>query len=230
MITNEKMEGLAKLKEAFKEINRREYENLHVDDAEEVVPSPDYLRRMRRLIREQKRTSRFPRAVRSRVAAIAIALVVIVTCSMTVSAIREPIVEFFTNIYERFVECFFCEDDMEEAPSTIETVYVLGTVPDGYVMDEMVVGDLGIQFTWINENGEKLILSQVVLNGYSTLDAEESSYRIAERNGKKIAYTEKHGIRNYFWNFDGYAFMLTASGALPEEDVLVLIDSLTQYN
>ena len=53
MNSNIENEGLRKLKEALKEINKWEYENLHLDTLEEVIPSPRYRKRMERLIKHQ---------------------------------------------------------------------------------------------------------------------------------------------------------------------------------
>ena len=54
MNSNIENAGLKKLKEAFREINEWEYENLHLDTLEEVIPSTRYKKRMERLIRRQK--------------------------------------------------------------------------------------------------------------------------------------------------------------------------------
>ena len=39
------------------------------------------------------------------------------------------------NIYDKFTEFFFDKSDIEKAPSTIETVYTLGYVPEGYELN-----------------------------------------------------------------------------------------------
>ena len=80
------------------------------------------------------------------------------SCSMTVSAIREPVVEFFTNVYEKLLEMVFDEEDIATAPNTIETVYSLGTIPDGYVIDHFIIDDVATNIAWKNENGERLVL------------------------------------------------------------------------
>ena len=70
-------------------------------------------------------------SVGRRVAGLAAALLVAFGCSMTISAVRTPFVNFAMNIYDKFTEFFFDKSDIEKAPSTIETVYTLGYVPEG---------------------------------------------------------------------------------------------------
>lgn len=61
-------------------------------------------------------------------AAILIAIGIFFGLSIGVYAAREPIVEFFLNVKEKFSEVFFNQEDIEKAPKTIETVYTLGYV------------------------------------------------------------------------------------------------------
>lgn len=110
MNSNIENAGLKKLKEAFREINEWEYENLHLDTLEEVIPSTRYRKRMERLIRRQKQPYwKYVNTVGKRVAVFAVAIALVFALSMSVSAVREPVVEFFANVYEKFVEFFYEE-------------------------------------------------------------------------------------------------------------------------
>ena len=99
----------------------------------EIDLGDDYENYMDNLIRRSKNPfQRYFNTLGRRVAGIAAAMLIAFSCAMTVKAVREPVVEFFTNIYEKFVEIIFGEDDIAKAPDTIETVYTLGFIPDGY--------------------------------------------------------------------------------------------------
>ena len=198
----------------------------------EINLGDDYENYMDSLIRRSKNPfQRYFNTVGRRVAGIAAAMLIAFGCSMTVKAVREPVVEFFTNFYEKLVEIFFGEDDIAKAPNTIETVYTLGFIPDGYEMDRFFIGRDTTNMTWKNENGDRLVLSQGILKGSFIMDTEESNYHhIIEWNNKKIACTEKYGTKYFFWNSDEYEFSLIISSNISEEEAIALIDSLKKYN
>ena len=144
---NSNNKGLGVLKEAFQEIDKWEYENLHLEALEEVIPSPAYIKRMERLMKWQKRSCwKYVNTVGKRIAMIAVVIALTFGLSMSVSAVREPVVKFFVHIYERFVEFFYDDDVVTKAPSTIETVYTLGYVPEGYELESCEIGKTMVRF------------------------------------------------------------------------------------
>lgn len=229
-MTNKERSGRDKLMEAMRLSEKTYCDKFSCVDGE-IRYSEEYLRDMKRVLSKSKNPiHRCFNSVGRRVAGIAAALLIAFSCSMTVKAIREPVVEFFANIYEKFVAIFFEEDDIAKAPNTIETVYTLGFIPDGYMVDRFYVDDYTTDMVWKNGNGDRLALSQGILDGSFTLDVEESDYNIIEWNNKKIACSEKHGIKSFFWNSEEYEFSLTMSSNISEEEAFALIDSLKKYN
>lgn len=198
---------------------------------DEIDLGDDYERYMNNLIRRSKKPfQRYFDTVGRRVAGIAAAILIVGCCSVTVAAARKPIVEFFENIHEKFVEFFFNADDIARAPDRIETVYIPGIIPDGYVMEEIQINEVSTDITWKNGNGDRLNLSQGVLFGSFIFDAEDSNYTVIEHHGIKIAVAEKYGSRACFWSSSEYEFSLVLSSDISTEDMLILIDSLKRYN
>ena len=197
----------------------------------EIDLGNEYEKYVNNLIKRSKNPfQRYFNTVSRRVAGIAAAMLIAFGCSMTVKAVREPVVEFFANIYEKFVEVFFGEDDIAKAPDTIETVYTLGFIPDEYEVDRFIIDDSATSMLWRNAQGDMIVLSQGVLEGSFTVDVEKSDFDIIDWNGIRIAYTEKYGIKSFFWNSEEYEFSLTISSNISEEEALALIESLKKYN
>ena len=229
-MTDKELSGRNRLKEAMK-LSDQTYLDKYLPIENEVKYSEKYLKYIDRLTKQTKLPFyKYFNTIGKRVAGIAAAMLIAFSCAMTVKAIREPVVEFFANIYEKFVEVFFGEDDIAKAPDTIETVYTLGFIPEGYEMDRFFIDRDMTKMTWKNENGDRLVLSQGILDGSFIMDTEESNYHIIEWNNKKIACTEKYGTKHFFWNSDEYEFSLTMSSNISEEEALALIESLKEYN
>lgn len=165
-----------------------------------------------------------------RIAGVAAVLLIAFGCSMPVKAVREPVVEFITNVYEKCVEFIYGEENLATAPNTIETVYTLGFIPDGYEMDRFFIGRDTASMTWKNENGDRLVLSQGILFGSIIIDTEGSNFEVIIWNGEKFTVAEKHGIKSIIWYTDEYEFSLTMPSNISNEDAFVFIDSLKKYN
>ena len=220
-------------REALEEALRKSFADYHwqfPDSEEEIHLGKDYENYMDGLIRRSKNpTPLHFRTAWGRAACVAAAVLIAFTCSMTVSAVRTPVVNFLTNAYDQFTEIFFDDADIEKAPSTIETVYTLGYVPEGYAKEQFYVYALSTNMTWKNENGDRIILLQGTLEGSLMLDPEESDYAIFEENGKRIIYIQKFGIKSFYWNSEKYEFQLVVPENMPQEEVFLLIDSLIKY-
>ena len=167
--------------------------------------------------------------VGKRIAACVAAIMIIFGGSMTVKAFREPVVEFFTNAYEKIVEIFFGDDDIANAPSEIETVYTLGYVPDGYEMESYSINKYGLFSKIVFSNGEnEIVFQQYTLNGKFVMDNEDANYKYIFANDIKIAVTNKQEKRILYWNTDEYSFKLSISIEFTEEECIDIITSLVE--
>lgn len=186
---------------------------------------------LRKLIRRLNNPfQRYFNTAGRRVAGIAAAILIFFGCSMTVSAVRKPVVEFLINVYEKLVEFFFDEESIANAPSTIETVYTLGYIPEGYELKEIKRRSGFIDYTWKNENGSQIFMSQRILAGTSTLDNENSNFTIIYRMGVKIAFIEKFEAKAFKWNSAEYEFYLTIPDDFSLEECMILIESLVSID
>ena len=228
---NSNNKGLGVLKEAFQEIDKWEYENLHLEALEEVIPSPAYIKRMERLMKWQKRSCwKYVNTVGKRIAMIAVVIALAFGLSMSVSAVREPVVKFFVHIYERFVEFFYDDDVVTKAPVTIETVYTLGYVPEGYELESCSIEDLGTRMIWTNDADEQIVFSQRTLDGNNLLDYENADYEIVYIENMEIALANKNGARYCFWNCEEYRYSLIVPNTLSFDIVILLMNSITLSN
>ena len=157
----------------------------------EIDPGEEYEKAMNALIQRSKKQK--PRYFK-RVAGIAAALLIVFGCSMTVSAVRLPFVEFLSNTYDKYVEIFFDSSDVEKAPSVIETVYTLGYVPEGYVEKDCAISKISTNITWVNENNEMIVFRQRILKGSVTLDNEHENYNVTFIGDSQVVYVSDNKI------------------------------------
>ncbi len=219
------------IREAFEKLDAWEENQLDIDSTEKIHYSEKYERYMARLLRAQKRPWwQYTNTVGKKVAVIALVILLAFGASMSVSAVRKPVVEFIVNVYERFVEIFFGEEDIAEAPCEMDTIYTLGKVPEGYELVECQSRKHFIRFIWEDDEGNSIKFSQCALISKATQDYENSDYVIVDNAGMKIVLVDKFGIKSLYWNSDEYAFSIGAPSSYTFEECVIWIESIIAMN
>ena len=225
-MTDKELSGKEKLKEALRKYELSLQEKYKPEEIE-IGYSKRYKRNIERLFSgKTKNHPKFFNTVGKRIAACVAAAVIAFSGTMSISAIREPVIEFFTNMYEKFVEIFFDGENVSGAPTEIETVYTLGYVPDGYELEKKE--RVGASVKTIFTNGEdNIVLSQYPLTNDLTFDNENSNFQIIAMSDFEVAVIEKNKIRLFYWSNEKYAFNLTVPKELGNDECIEIIESLT---
>lgn len=215
------------IREAFEKLDAWEEDQLDIDSTAEIHYSEKYERYIARLLRAQKRPWwQYTNTAGKKVAVIALVILFAFGASMSVSAVRKPVVEFIVNVYERFVEIFFGEEDIAEAPCEMDTIYTLGKVPEGYELVEMDCYKNAVEYTWENGKDDFIRFSQSIFDGKTTFDYENSGYLLIDISDITVAYIDKLGEKRFYWNSADYAFLMSMSSNFSLEDGADLIKSL----
>ncbi|MBR6743757.1 MAG: DUF4367 domain-containing protein [Clostridia bacterium] len=169
-------------------------------------------------------------SVGRRVASILLVIGLVSVFSVSVYAAREPIAQCLSRAYDKYVELFFDLSDIEKSPSTIETVYTLGLVPEGYELDSQSFEKESSVFVWTNQDGNFIKFKQFTLGTMLTLDHEETNLVSFNIDNFSILFKEKHGKKTYIWNTNEYQFRLYIAGDdISTEDGIALIRSVMKY-
>lgn len=226
-MTEEEKLGQEYLERAFDKIHKLYLEENPPIEGE-VVYSPKYIKAINKLLgKKETKKIKFFDSIGKRIVAAIVAVMLVVGGGIGVYAFREPIVKFITEIKDKFVEIFFCEADISEAPTEIETVYTLGYVPDGYMLESRENNIVNFETVW--SNGEdRVVLLQRLLSNNETFDNEESEFRTLHINDIQIVIIDKNGDKNLYWNNGKYAFYLKFTDNVSDEECLKIIKSIME--
>ena len=222
--------GLKKLQDAFKEINSEELNNLNIPK-EDFEFSERYKKNMEKLLAKQRKPCfRYFNTAGKRAVACILIVAMLFASSMTIEAVREPVVEFFVSVYEKFAEIFFGDDEIENSPYNVYKIYAPEYIPDGYeIVEQKITGTLYI--TTILKNEYSVIhLKQYILKVNSTFDNEKADFLIETKNGITIAVFEKLERKALYWNSGEYAFKLVVPKEFSEEECIKIIESVKELN
>ena len=215
------------IRKAFAEIMDRRIEQIPII---EHTFSPAFEERMQRLIRAQSKPYyRFVNTNTKKVVlALAAAFILLVTMVFSVSALREPVVRFIIEVYEKFSTVFF-HDGGEEVtlPTTLEVVYEPSWLPEGYVFDDAMTMAFDIsRISYFIKDSDTIVLQQDTAATGLNFNTEGIEIQSASVRGEDAILYRNKDTWTLIWNDGQYAFNL--SGPVEKGDLLRIAESLQE--
>ena len=214
--------------EVFRQYASAEFKDIPLNDAEINYNFSDkFNKKMQRLFEkvEYNHTHSISKPARNVLIFIA-AIIMIFAGLMSVGAVREPIVKFFSKIHEGFSEIFFEGDTINK----IEQKFNFSEIPNGFV-EAKHISNSGMEIVQFNNtnNGDIVELCQSTTDDYSFfLDSEQGAIDTFWIDGKEIKiFTSNHNDYYFaFWIQDTYSMSLTYSFITDIDTILELIKTI----
>lgn len=218
--------------EMFRVVISEEFADIPPESEIQYEFSKEFLDKMQKLIngteddthKEQKK-HRSSVAIK-RIVALAAALIVLFAGIMSVSAVREPVVNFIVKTYEGFKRVLFSGDSLKE----IDHVYAFTEVPEGFVETQRISNkEMNLVRYENRETGAVIKISQSIATEYSfSLDSENGEIKTFDTNGKevKIYCAESQAVFVALWIEDIYSMELSYSGETDTDELLRLINTI----
>ena len=155
-----------------------------------------------------------------RVVAILVAAALLLTSCGII--FRNEIREVFDEL---FVSLYFKDDS--EAPRTIEEIYTLVYVPEGYVLEEELKDSLAVKYVFKNENNDVLVFDQGVIHGEFVIDSEEGYSEFVAVREKRVYYRFTGKNHNYIWSDGKYVMSIVVEEDFQKEEIIRIIEEMT---
>lgn len=187
---------------AFLEAEKLDNTQLKKEEDIEWSFSKKFESSMKKLIKKNNRIRMSTRLkIRKGLIAAIIAIIVMFTGLMSISATRTPFIEFIKKVFSQYNQITL-SDESTPPVDTIETEYTLTDLPPGYVLDTYQKDEYSVFSIWKNNNNQEIVFSQQLLDSNFTID-NEHNYREIEINGNTAFYTEDENGAAIVWS-DGY--------------------------
>lgn len=213
-------------KYAFREAVAAEFANIPKNEYSiNYTFSEKCNKKMKRLIEAQSRPYwSFFNTAAKRAAAVAIAVVTMVSSAFSVKAVREPIVGFIAKTYEKFTEIVFDNADYEFELKKCETRYV----PAGFELIRKTEFNSVYEEKYRSASGAEITYAQYKNKSLRmTIDTEGTNYREIEINGLGgIAYRKN---TNNFIMINPEKYTFCVYGEIGEEELIKMAE-LIEYN
>ncbi len=222
------------LKRALCEVEEARIQRYMEFSDDSVDFSEKFIRKMDKLLKRVERPYwSFYNTSLKRTVIAAIIAILLITATMSVSAIREPIKRFFVNFYETYLNLSYEKDEETNNEQTIEadTKFTVTWMPDGYEEIERYEGSQITKIVW--KKGERTIKISRMIADFSTvitLDKEHGDYSVRNINGIEVhCVKDKEGI-NYSWLSENYSYRLSCSAGESDEDIRKIILNVQDNN
>ena len=217
-----------KFKQALFEVQTAESERYWASTVP-VAFSPEFERKMERLLRAQRKSyypliNTRPKRV---LLSFAVVLILLITTVFSVSALREPVVRFFVEVYEKFSNVFFHQQGEESFPAMLEVYYAPTWLPEGYIeaADQLVDAIIQCERTYTSESREDIIFKQHTITSLLlAIDSEDIQTKPCLVNGQEGLYYSNKEIQRVIWNDGQYGY--SVFGPVTEGELLRIAESI----
>ena len=223
------IEKRAILEEALRRAAAIEWEALPDDDEIDWTFSPEFEKKMQRLIADPQTACR-PRRGRvskARVAAACFAAALLAVCLMAVTAVREPVHNLIITPDGMETRIEMKEEyarpggGTATAPTEIETVYLPTAIPEGYTLEETRSG----YAFWKNGKNE-ITFRQMTTKSNITLDTKLAEITDIVVDGHMGVMYREPTLDILVWDAQGYLFELTYPAEIADSEILAMAESL----
>lgn len=206
---------------ALRQAAAREFAHIPAEEACIDHPfSPIFLAKMDKLLRKTRRSYWHWVNTAAKRAAVAVTAVMVVCCAaLSVKAIRQPILRFFTQSRPSYTQV-----TLQGSRIIIEKAYPFAAVSEGYGITNTFSSPLLVQTTAENAQGQQLILTQSSSKNFSiALDTKNGTLSYLAVEETSVIVHQLPGKLYLMWEYDEYVFTLLHTGTLESDALLQLI-------
>lgn len=207
-------------KQALNEAVSNKFDKMADECTEEIVYSDRHKLAMRTIVYGKADTKRVWSPKMRRIIAILVAAALILTSCGII--FRNQIREIFEEFYVKLTY-----EENEESNKNIDEVYVLGYVPEGYVLENEFLSTTYVKYKFMTSEGDVLYFEQRALtNSEYYIDSESGYSKIEEIEEFDVYYRFTGKNHLYVFNNGKYSLNIKSSTKLSNEDIILMLDGL----
>lgn len=213
-------------------------EAVYLQELPEQAPehrfSEQFEKRMRKLIKEQKRSPQARKAITFTKRAVLVLAALLAMAFGTVMSVEGLRVQFFklvSEVFEKYTAITFDKNEAVSTGSDSFVQYELSYIPEGFSVESEICEPVtGMIFTaYRNETGSKIEFSQDTLENVSmSINTEGVNQEKMSINGCDAYYFSNIGMQSIYWFDDEYLYMISSD--LDKEVVLKIAKSIKIKN
>ena len=197
------------------------------EELEDITFSEAFEKKMEKLLRVQKRFYfYYVNTVGKRVACILLVLFIALTSTaFGVKAIREPLIRFIIETFEKFTHVTAYTDDPVDIRDVPFEKMPLPLVPEGYELEKEELYSRHYCETYINPEGLSILYMQKINDGASIKeDTESTDYETVDILGQEGILYQNKDVNRIVFHSDLYLFSI--SGPVERDELIQMAEAL----
>ncbi len=152
----------------------------------------------------------------------------VITCTiimMSISAIRNPIIDFIVETFDGFAVFSINDDAKGNSPKKIEVVHspMQSMLERGYTLEYHSISATGVRYIFENKTKNRIDISQSIMNIDISGSVENYEYKETSINHISVHYVIEHNTYIIYWMYNGYIFNLTCDSSIDWEEIELII-------
>ena len=137
-------------------------------------------------------------------------------------------IAFRNEIQEIFNELFITlKYDGNNPPKTLEEIYILGYLPDGYVLHKEMRDQLAVKYIFVNDEGNIFTFEQGIIEGSKQVVDSDGYSRFLDLVNFDIYYRFTGDAHIYVWSDEKYWLILMLENEMPNKEIISIIEGIT---
>ncbi len=174
-------------------------------------------KKIKKMISQAIRREKNMRIIKHLPRIVAIVLIVVVVCSITVmsvEALRLPFLNLFVNTEEKIMDIKIEEGETYDEDNSLAGLF--GYIPEGYELTSEDNQNQATTLIYINKKGESIFIKRFDSEGNLGVDTENADYGELLINDDIGFYSTKNGLTTLVFSKNEYAYYISASIDLSE--------------
>ena len=196
------------------------FDKLAAACTEEIVCSEKHNLAMRAIIYGKADTKRTWSPRMKRIVAILVAAALLLTSCGII--FRNEIKEIFSDF---FVSVKY--DNNDKIGQTLDNIYYLSYVPDGYFIEDEIIGSLFVQYRYVDDDNHVIVFTQNIMNGMEYIFDSENGYsEIIEIDKMKVYYRYTGEMHIFAWSDGDYSLKLNSNNKLTNDEIAKIVGGI----
>lgn len=221
-MTNEKYDKL--MLEALRLYKEQQLNTIPPENEIDYEFSEGFQKRAEKLIRKQERAVwQFFQHTGRKVAAVILALIIGLSATLSIDAVREPLFEFFYKIFSTHTEIEYDQNRYKK----ITEYYTLPEVPNSYkTTSDTFVDEYYSSIFWTNRDRQQINLQQASVSYNNSINSEDGKLTEMLVNGINTLFCNNGHSFICTWSEHGYYFELVYPSDFGAEYMVEVIGKL----
>ena len=220
------------LAEALKGYKAKQLNSLPENKDIDYEFSEGFKRKMERLIKNQEKSYfKIINTTAKKAAIIIVSIIIGLSATLTIDAIREPIFNFFYEIFSTHTDLYPGKTEQQTSKTEDIVYYTLPEIPTSFKQAKEILNEFGNDSEWFNDDQSEMIsLVQSIFPPSASIDSEKGEIKelIINDIGVLLCRNEHNYICT--WLEHGYSFELIYPLEFGEEYAYKVVGKLKVLN